>query len=204
MQTQRHGHSSPAPVHMAMLPEQHSVQQGVSSQLHQKLHTNYSAYYLSGSLLHSRFQSAIGFSLAMPQRISHRCLHMPFAKGTLVATFAPYGYMPFAKPLAFLPCPHSHPSSPALAWIITVPFLCSPWLPIGSIKIKPQQNSNRWQLFYSSHSFLSLLCITASHTIRLISQLCSALPPPSLPMEFKSLHTIGQALDITPVTSTGL
>lgn len=91
-QTWARGHSSPAMVNTATLPAQHSVQRGVSSQLHWKLHTNYSAYYLSGSLLHSRFPSAIGFSLAVPQRISRRCLHVPFAKGTLMATLAPYGY----------------------------------------------------------------------------------------------------------------
>lgn len=138
------GHSSPALGNTAMLPAQHSVQRGVSSQLHWKLHTNYSAYYLSGSLLHSRFPSAISFSLAVSQLISHRSLHVSFAKGTLMATIAPYGYFPLAKPFVFLPCPHSHPRSPALAWIIIVPFPRSPWLPIGLIKIKPEQNSNRW------------------------------------------------------------
>lgn len=159
---------------MAMLPAQHSVQQGVSTQLHQKLHTNYSAHYLRGSLLHSRFPSAMGSSLAMPQQISHRCLHLPFAKGTLMATLAPYGCTPLAKPFAFPPCPHSHPSSPALAWMVIVPFLRSPWRPVGLIKIKPEQNSNRWQLFCSSHSFFSLLSLTTSHTIRLFSELSSA------------------------------
>lgn len=127
-------------------PRLHSAvcNRGVSSQLHWKFHSNYSACYLSGSLLHACFLSAIGFSSAMPQRISRRCLHVPFAKGTLVATLAPYGYLPLAKPFVLFPCPHSHPSSPVLAWIVIVPFLHSPWLPIGLIKIKPEQNSNRW------------------------------------------------------------
>lgn len=179
-------------------PGEHSTacNGGVSSQLHLKLHTNYSAYYLSGSLLHSCFPSAIGFSLAMPQRISRRRLHMPFAKGTLMATLAPNGYLPLAKPFVFLPCPHSHLSSPAFAWIVTVPFLCSPWLPIGLIKIKPEQNSNRWSLFYSSYSFLSLLSITTSHTIRLFSQLSSASTITANGVQASSHHWA--ALDINP------
>lgn len=83
-------HSYLATANKAMTPAQYNVQLGFSSQLHCKLQTNFFAYYLSGSLLHFCFPSATGFSLAVPQLISHRCLHVPFAKGTLLATLAPY------------------------------------------------------------------------------------------------------------------
>ena len=83
-------HSYLATANKAMTPAQHNVRRGFSSQLHCKLQTNFFAYYLSGSLLCSCFPSAIGFSLAVPQLISHRCLHVPFAKGTLLAMLAPY------------------------------------------------------------------------------------------------------------------
>ena len=83
-------HSYLATANKAMMPAQYNVRWGFSSQLHCKLQTNFFAYYLSGSLLRSCFPSAIGFSLAVPQLISHRCPHVPFAKGTLLAMLAPY------------------------------------------------------------------------------------------------------------------
>lgn len=122
-----------------MKPAQYNVRRGFSSQLHWKLQTNFFACYLSGSLLHSCFPCATSFSLAVPQLISHRCLHVPFAKGTLLATLVPYARSPLAKPFVFLRCPHcahSHPSLPAPARIVNMPFTPSPWLPADLIKIK--------------------------------------------------------------------
>jgi len=97
-------HSYPVTANEATVPAQYHVRRGFSSQLHCKLQTNFFAYYLSGSLLHSCFPSATGFSLAVPQLISHRCLQVPFAKGTLPAPPAPYASSPLAKPFVLLRC----------------------------------------------------------------------------------------------------
>lgn len=136
-------HSSPVTVNKPVKPAQHNVQWGFSSQLHYKLQTNclpiisVVPFYISASQVPPRL------CLSGSPTDAHMCLlprGLRWPHSLLMPGLTLPSLLSSFPALAVL----NHPSLPAPASIVNVPFTPSPWLRADMIEIKPEQNPSSW------------------------------------------------------------